>query len=209
MTVRDNIYKNYQKWWEAYATLKRWLIPWFIEFIEKSHFKKKSALDIWCWNGKYLVYLKNIGFEVSGTDSSETAVEMTKTAIGNEWDIMYKDMYEMDIKPDNFDLIMSIQAIHHWKKEEVKILVKKIHSWLSNEGKIFLTLPDYQSSTYRNTFKDKEEIAPWTYSPLSWSEKWLPHSFFTKEEIKNMFNEFKNLKYELDGRGKRIITWEK
>ena len=82
MTVRDNIYKNYQKWWEAYATLKRWLIPWFIEFIEKSHFKKKSALDIWCWNGKYLVYLKNIGFEVSGTDSSETAVEMTKTAIG-------------------------------------------------------------------------------------------------------------------------------
>lgn len=209
MTIWDKIYKNYQDWGEARATLKWWLISQFIEFIKKTEFKKKNVLDIGCGNGKYLVYLKSLWFNITGTDSSETAVEMTKKILGNEGNIFCANMYNLDIEPNKFWLIISIQTIHHGGKEEVQKLIDKIYEVLVDEGKIFLTLPDYQSSTYRNTFKDKEEIAPWTYSPLSWPEKWLPHSFFTQAEVQELFKKFKNIVIELDGRGKWIITWTK
>ena len=41
-------------------------------------------IDIGCGNGKYLVLLKTQGFEVSGIDSSPTAVEMTKGSLGED-----------------------------------------------------------------------------------------------------------------------------
>jgi len=71
------------------------------------------VLDIGCGTGSYLVYLKTFDFKVAGRDSSPTAVEMAKDAIGNERDIICTDMYATEIQPDSFDLIMSIRTIHH------------------------------------------------------------------------------------------------
>lgn len=209
MTVRDSIYQQYQKWWEAYATLKGWIMPEYREYIENLDFKKKCALDIGCWTGQYLAYLKNLGFKVSGKDSSPTAVAMTQAAIGNEWDIRCEDMYTTDIQPNTFDLITSIRTIHHGSKETIAGMIHKIYSALCEEGKIFITLPNYETNNHRSTFTDKEEIAPWTFIPLSWPEKWLPHSFFTQEEIHHICSEFKNITCELDGKWQWVITWEK
>ena len=209
MTVRDKIYKQYEKWWEAYATLKEWIMPQCREYIEKSHFKKKSVLDIGCGTGQYLVYLKSLWFSVAGKDSSPTAVEITKAAIGNEWDITCDDIYTTDIEQNTFDLIISIRTIHHGDKETIEKLIRKIYAALSMGGKIFITLPNYEIINHRYSLADKEEITPGTFIPLSWPEKWLLHSFFTQEEIQHIFSEFKNTTYELDGKGQWIITWEK
>lgn len=209
MTVRDAIYQQYQKWGESYATLKGWLMPEYKEYIEKSDFQKKSVLDIGCGTGEYLVYLKNLGFSVSGKDSSPTAVIMTQAAIGNDWDITCDDMYTTDIQPNTFDLIISIRTIHHGSKKTIEELIHKIYSALCTEGKIFITLPNYEANNHRSAFADKKEIAPWTFVPLSWPEKWLPHSFFTQEEIHHIFSEFKNITCELDGKWQWVITWEK
>lgn len=184
-------------------------MPQCREYIEKSDFQKKSVLDIGCGTGQYLVYLKTLGFSVSGKDSSPTAVTMTQSAIGNDWDIKCEDMYTTDIKPNTFDLIISIRTIHHGNKKIIESLIHKIYSALSPEGKIFITLPNYETNNHRSTFADKEEITLWTFVPLSWPEKWLPHSFFTQEEIHHIFSEFKNRTCELDGKGQWVITWEK
>ena len=158
MTVRDKIYKQYEKWWEAYATLKEWIMPQCREYIEKSHFKKKSVLDIGCGTGQYLVYLKSLWFSVAGKDSSPTAVEITKAAIGNEWDITCDDIYTTDIEQNTFDLIISIRTIHHGDKETIEKLIRKIYAALSMGGKIFITLPNYEINNHRYSLADKEEI---------------------------------------------------
>ena len=82
MTVWDKIYQDYKNGGEEYATLKKGLIPEFLEFINNHDFKLKKVLDVGCGNGKYLVFLKTLGFEVNGIDSSPTAVEMTKESLG-------------------------------------------------------------------------------------------------------------------------------
>ena len=209
MTVWDSISKNYQKCWEERATLKEWLLPQFIKFIEHTSFDKKSVFDIGCGNGKYLVYLQNLGFKIAWIDSSPTAIEIIQNNIKNNENIYCADMYSKKIQPNEFDLIISIQTIHHWSKQEIIKLIDMIYTALLSKWKIFITLPNYESSNYRNTFKDKTEIFPGTFIPNSWPEKGLAYSFFTQEEIQQIFKKFKNITTQLDSGGRRIIIWEK
>jgi len=208
MTTWDNIYKDYQKGGEAWATLKEGLIPQFVEFVEKNNFTNLKALDIGCGTGKYISYLQEKGFTLSAIDSSETAVKIAKDQTGNEA-IECANMFEYEIPEKTFDFIFSISTIHHGLKKDVKALIDKVYSALLLGGKIFITLPDLKSSMHWNTFKDNQEVAPGTYAPLSGPEKGLAHSFYTAEEIKSLFSKFTKVKMELDEIGRWIITGEK
>jgi len=202
MTTWDNIYKNYQKGGDAWATLKEELLPRFINFIENNKFKSKNALDIGCGTGKYLTYLKELGFTVEGIDSSETAIDMTREGLRDNSKLNCVNMFDYEISIDKHDLIFSLSTIHHGLKKDVIALINKIYDKLIVGGHVFITLPDLESSKKWNTFKNNKEIEPGTYTPMSGPEKGLAHSFFSKEEIEKIFSNFNNLKLELDEIGR-------
>lgn len=137
MTVWDNIYKKYQKDGKEYATLQPGLIPEFLNFIQKYDFKMKRVLDIGCGNGKYLVFLKSLGFKTDGIDSSPTAVEMTKEALNDDSNVLLADMYEYDFPKEQYDLVISIAAIHHGLKAQVRRTIKQIYTALLSGGIFF------------------------------------------------------------------------
>ncbi|MCX6794591.1 MAG: class I SAM-dependent methyltransferase [Candidatus Falkowbacteria bacterium] len=210
MTIWDKIYQNYQKGGEAYATLKFGLTPEFLDFIKIHDFKIKKVLDIGCGNGKYLVFLKNLGFKTTGIDSSSMAVEMAKASLKDDSDIQCLNMYEYTPLATQYDLIISIAAIHHGLKKQVRDLIKRIYSSLSPGGYFFTTLPDNDGSAHWTMMVDHKEIEPGTRVPMLGPEKGLPHSSFTQKEIKEMFSEFKNVKMELLAQqGRWIVTGEK
>lgn len=212
MTIWDKIYQNYKKGGEEYATLRKGLMPEFLEFIEANDFKVKKVLDIGCGNGKYLVFLKNLGFKTDGVDSSPTAVEMTKESLNDDSNIRCVDMYKYDPPPPppRYDLVISIAAIHHGLKKQIRTLIKRLYVSLLPDGRFFITLPDNEGSAHWTIMVDHEEIEPGTRVPLSGQEKGLPHSSFTRVEIKEMFSDFKNLKMQLLAeRGRWIVTGEK
>lgn len=202
MTIWDNIYKNYQKGGEAWATLSEEIDPLFKKFLFNSNFDQKHILDIGCGTGKYLKFMQAEGFLTDGIDSSETAVEMTIKSLGDDSHIQCVSMFEYDIPKKIYDLVISISTIHHGTKEQVQNLINKIFDAIKENGKIFITVPDFDSSKKWDTFKDHEEIAEGTFAPLSGPEKGLPHSFFTKEEVQKMFSKFKDLKLDLDEIGR-------
>jgi SAM-dependent methyltransferase len=209
MTVWDGIYKNYQNGGEAWATLSEEILPQFLKFIAKNTFEKKNALDIGCGTGKYLVFLKSLGFKVSGIDSSETSVTISNNALGDNADILCVDMLSYDIPKDKFDLIFSISVIHHGLKKDVEKLILQIYDKLTDGGKVFITLPDIESNKKWNTFKDDKEIVPGTYAPQKGPEKGLSHSFFSEQEVQGLFSRFSDLKMKLDEIGRWYITGTK
>ena len=85
MPIWDTIYKNYQNGGLAWASLKDGLHPDFMEFIEYANFEIKNALDIGCGDGKYLLFLQKLGFQITGIDSSPTAISMAREAAFREW----------------------------------------------------------------------------------------------------------------------------
>lgn len=205
MTIWDNIYKRFSVGGEAWATLSEEIIPQFITFVDETVFEYKSAFDIGCGTGKYMSYLQQKGFVVSGIDSSETAINLTKGGFG-DIDAKCADMFDYQIPDQKYDFIISISTIHHGLKVEVSTLVDKIYYALLPEGKIFITLPDFESNNKLNAFNDQEKLAPETYAPLIGPEKGLAHSFYSESEIKEIFKKFKNVKLDLDEIGRWIIT---
>ena len=206
MTIWDKIYKDYQKGGQAWATLSEEIHPLFMEFLEKSDFKIKHALDIGCGTGKYLKLLQSLGFQTDGIDSSEAAVEMTKQTIGDGSSVECVNMFDYEPPKGRCDLVLSISTIHHGTKELVQKTINNIHEALIDRGRIFITVPDLESGKKWNTFKEHGEVAPGTYVPLSGPEKGLPHSFYTREEVLKLFSEFSDVELALDNPPGRWIV---
>lgn len=209
MTIWDDIYKNYQKGDEAWATLSEEIHPLFKQFLSQSNFELKYILDIGCGTGKYLKILQSGGFKTDGIDSSEMAIEMTKKLLGDNPIILCVNMFEFEIPKNKYDLVISISTIHHGTKEQVQNLINRIYEAIVVNGKIFITVPDFESSKKWNTFKDHEEVEKGTFVPRSGPEKGLPHSFYTKEEAQKLFLKFRNLQLDLDSHGRWVAQASK
>lgn len=205
MTIWDRIYKNYQQNGEVWATLSEGIHPLFKVFLSESNFGLKYVLDIGCGTGKYLEFLQSNGFKTDGIDSSEAAVEMTRKVLNANSAIICKNMFEFDIPNNKYDLIISISTIHHGTKKQVQSLINKIHEALVTNGKVFITLPDFNSVKRKNALDVNEEIEIGTFVPLSGHEKGLPHSFYTKKEVQKLFSKFKNIKLDLDEIGRWVV----
>jgi 2-polyprenyl-3-methyl-5-hydroxy-6-metoxy-1,4-benzoquinol methylase len=211
----DKIYKGYNKGGKEWQAINDGMVPFcfleginplFIDFIEKAKFKSKRVLDIGCGNGKYLVFLSELGFYVDGIDSSETSVEMTKKALrGKAGEIRQADMFDMEIKNGKYDLIISISTINHGYKKDFQKLIAKIHTALITDGKFFANIPDKKCLGTWRTFKKYKTINENTVLPLLGPEKDIPHSFYTKKEIEEVLDKFTDLKMKKDKHGQWIV----
>ena len=166
-------------------------------------------MDIGCGTGKYLKIFQAGGFKTDGIDSSETAVKMTKKTLGDESEILCVDMFKFEIPKNRYDLIISVSTIHHGKKEQIQGLINNIYEAITKNGRIFITVPDFEGSKRWNTFKGSKEIEKGTFAPLSGMEKGLPHSFYTKKEVQKLFSKFKDLKLSLDEFGRWVVQASK
>jgi 2-polyprenyl-3-methyl-5-hydroxy-6-metoxy-1,4-benzoquinol methylase len=210
MTIWDKIYKDYQSGGPAWATLKDNLHPSFIEFIEQTDFEIKNALDIGCGDGKYLLFLRQKGFSITGLDSSPTAISMAMKDTGQPGQFIVADMYDYSYQTNTYDLVISHAALHHSLKAKVVSLVEKIHSLLVVNGRIFLSLPSDDCKKNWAMMEGHETLPDGTCVPMQGPEKGLPHSFFSRQEIDTLFGpRYGNLAIKLDERGKWIITGRK
>ena len=207
MTIWDNIYKNPQQVGEGNATFSEEILPSFEKFLKQQNFKIKNALDIGCGTGKYLKMLQREGFKTDGIDSSKTAVEMSKKTFDHKSNILCEDMFEFVIPQNKYDLIISISTIHHGTKEQVQSLINKIYEAIVENGKIFITLPNIGDAIEKGYFKDEQKLGNGTYAPTSGPEEGLPHSHYTKEEVRKLFSRFQNLKIDLDNIERRMGRW--
>lgn len=205
----DKIYQKYQKGGEVWASLGDDIHGLFTPFFKKTKFERKSVLDLGCGDGKYLKFLQDVGFSVSGIDSSPAAIKMARKALGRTAELQTKNIYTAPLAPKKYDLVISVAAIQHGTKSSIKQLVDRIYKSLVSEGKIFITFPRSTSLKRWATFGKTKEIDPGTYIPLLGPEKGLPHSFYEKKELQKLFSRFENVKVVRDNRGRWIVTGQK
>jgi cyclopropane fatty-acyl-phospholipid synthase-like methyltransferase len=208
MTHWDDIYKNYQKGGEAWATLAEEIIPQFIAFVEEAHFPKKHALDIGCGTGKYMKCLYDRGFTVEGIDNSPTAIEMTKSLVPDAI-IHNADMHDYEFAHDTYDFIFSISTIHHGMKDQVQRSIDKIYDALVPGGHILITFPDWENARTAEKFKQHLVLGDGVLAPPDGPEKGLPHCFYTEAEAEKLFQAFKNLNLQKDEIHRWIVTGAK
>lgn len=193
MTIWNNIYNDYLAGGKAWASINDDLHPVFLDFVEHTVFAQKNALDIGCGTGKYLDYLLKAGFNVTGIDSSETAIKMTGELLNGQGHFFVADMYEYQYPSDTYDFIISHCTLHHGRKNDVITLLSQIYRALVPGGKIFISLPSNEGKKHWIMMSEHEALDDGTCIPLTGPEKGLPHSFFSRLEIEQLFADYCNL----------------
>lgn len=71
---------------------------------------------------------------------------MTQKTLGDNSIVICVNMFEFEIPKNKYDLVISISTIHHGTKEQIQNLINKIYETIVENGKIFITVPDFESS---------------------------------------------------------------
>ena len=133
----ENTYKKYHRNEQLSAiTIKRY--HQILNTFEKYR-KTNRLLDIGCGVGYFLEEAKKRGWEVYGTEISDTAIEICKS----KGIAMIKGNIDSDFADKNFDIITLFEVIEHFENPNIEL--KKIIPFLRKEGIIYITTPNFNS----------------------------------------------------------------
>ena len=108
----------------------------FDQYIQKSH----KVLDIGFGSGRDLKYIRALGAECWGVDSTQGFVEALKRDSYFKERLFCAKLPILDLKIDvKFDVIVSIAVIMHLREDELRVWVEDVKNYLAEGGKVIVS----------------------------------------------------------------------
>ncbi len=163
-------------------------------FREKGY---EKILDLGCGTGKHSIYLARKKFQLYATDISPTGLkivrEKAKSLRLNNIHLKQHDMRSIPFSDGFFDAVVCTWVIYHGTLKEIQKTVAEIYRVLKTGGMVITDFLPVESASYgvgrevdKNTFVGAKE-----------SEEDVPHHYTTREEIKQLFSAFRQLKIRM------------
>jgi SAM-dependent methyltransferase len=101
--------------------------------------KDGNIIDAGCGFGKWLIFLKNRGYNIKGIDNNHmTITELTK--YDKSLQTVFGDILHLQYPDNSFDAYISMGVVEHFKRGPMTAL-KEAHRILRPNGIIFLSTP--------------------------------------------------------------------
>jgi len=130
--IFEKIYEEGAVWTESEPPRE------LVNLIESKGIKPCKVLDIGCGEGFYAIYLASKGFEVTGMDISENAIELSKENAeeqGVKIKFIAMDVADLDKINDKFDFVFEWAILHHIMPEQRQKYIENIKKILNKGGK--------------------------------------------------------------------------
>lgn len=132
--------------------------PQLVELVESRKVNPCKAIDLGCGTGNYAVYLASRGFDVTGVDFSEKAIEYAETEArekGVACNFMVSDVLDLSME-EEFDFAYDWELLHHIMPEERPEYVEVVYRLLRAKGKYLSVCfneksPEWGGGKYRTT----------------------------------------------------------
>jgi ubiquinone/menaquinone biosynthesis C-methylase UbiE len=174
--------------------------------------KYEKILDLGCGTGKHSIFLAKKGFQVYATDISPTGIEIAREkAKSLRLDNIYfkqHDMRKIPFSDRFFDAVICTWVIYHGTLTKIQKTIDEIYRVLKTGGMVITDFLPVDAESYglgreieKNTFIGEKAM-----------EEDVPHYYSTKEEIKELFSAYRNLKirlsegYFVDSKGRNHIN---
>jgi SAM-dependent methyltransferase len=157
----------------------------------------RCVLDLGFGAGRHVIYLAREGFEVCGIDISPRGLEYTRAWLlreGLHADLKLSDMTVIPYPDRCFDAVISTYVIHHNTLDNIRRCVAEMHRVLVPGGRILATVQSKRG--YRHG--KGQEIEPDTYIPDTGLDAGIPHHFFDKAGLRDLFAAFAIISLVLD-----------
>lgn len=167
------------------------------EAFEKYHIstiKKKriKILDAGCGNGRNLFYLKNLGYDVFGVDSSEFIINKLKKKFPKlKGKFTISKISNLSYPKNYFDVILCDAALYYCDIDEFKKNITELRRVLKKNG----VMRVYTISS--KNFNSKQIKTHSIKINNSW-EKNLTVTLLSKNDIRKFFIGFKNIQIGID-----------
>jgi SAM-dependent methyltransferase len=156
----------------------------------------KKVLEVCSGDGRNLVGLNELGFEVIGLENSQFLdLALTKD---NNIQVIEHPIFDkkFPFKDEEFDCVYSYQYLNHNYKTKIEDLFKEIFRVLKNEGIFSIKISDMDQVNLKHIKDDIYEegdpefpkikfqkLAEQTFAKLEGDEKDIPHYAFYKDEL--------------------------
>ena len=159
---------------------------------KERHYQK--ILDMGCGTGKHCIFLAQKGFSVYATDISPSGLDIAKRKAGllklKNIHFRHHDMRSIPFPDNFFDAVICVWTIYHGILPEIFRTVNEIHRVLKRNGMVITDFLSIADSTYGNG----KEIEKNTFVGAKAMEEDVPHHYSTREEIRQLFSEFREFK---------------
>jgi len=153
----------------------------------------KKVMDLGCGTGRHTIYLAQNGYQVFAVDISETGIEVTRAKAEklNLTNIEFAqlDMRNLSVDDNLMDAIMCVWTSGHGTFEDARKNLKEMYRIL-RLGEILVI--DYVSREDENYGKGTE-IEKNTFINNVEGEENIPHHYFAKEEIEELYTDFSDV----------------
>ena len=175
----DNIDKKLDDWEEYYKNNDVHTMPWFLEKLDhdmlneinSKTFKEGKFLDLGTGSGTQASHLSSLGFNVIGSDLSQSAIEKAKK-LYSEPQFVVDDILNSNFSDNEFDYVFDRGIFHVFEKNQLPSYLSQIKRILKKNGLLFLkcmsvdekNIPDgagpnlYSQEQVKEFFQDEFEI---------------------------------------------------
>ena len=156
----------------------------------------RSVYDLGCGVGRHTVFLAQLGFAVSASDISESAITHTRSRLreaGVEAQLQRLEMHEWPFADAAFDAVVAYNVIYHAERTQIEAILAQIRRVLRPRGLLLVTF----KSTLDSQCGEGVELAPFSWAPSAGIEQGVPHYYVDADEARRLLTDFELLSLEL------------
>ena len=193
--MRGNPVNYDKKQFPIYPSNLDWDLKRYLDLIPG-----KEVLDLGIGHGKNSIPLVKLGYNVTGVDYSAKCIEICKTACP-ELNLIQSDIRTFLIKKNKYDLISSRCVLHFFHKDDSYEIINNIKSCLKLNGLVYIHVFSSDDPRLKLHANSKDfEVLENNILHNTVNDTYI--SFFTKNEILDLFKNFKTISitedYSLD-----------
>ena len=151
----------------------------------------KDVLDLGIGQGRNSIPLSELDFKVTGIDYSTECLEICKHSCP-KLNLIQSDIRNFNIEKDKYDLIISRCVLHFLHKADSYQIIKNIKDNIKYKGLVYIHVFSLEDPKYiRHSTSSDFEILDNNILHNKINDTYV--SFFTKEEVLTLFNDFKTI----------------
>lgn len=151
----------------------------------------KEVLDLGIGQGRNSIFLANLGFNVTGVDYSNKCLEICRNAC-DKLNLIQSDIRTFPIEKNKYDLILSRCVLHFFHKNDTHQIINNIKNNIKANGLVYIYVFSIDDPRYKkHTNSPNFEILDNNILHNIIDDTYV--SFFTKDEILDLFSDFKTI----------------
>jgi SAM-dependent methyltransferase len=172
----------------AWGERPDWILEAYIDIIPKG-----EALDIGIGEGRNALFLALRGFDVTGYDISETAVNrclQRAKSLGINVKALTLDIRQIEIPKDRYALIVCAWTLNFFKKSECEKILANIRDGVKRDGFVSIGVFSTEDPGYERLRSFAAPIEENTF----YSPKLCTYvHYFTEQELLNHFQDYQTI----------------